>query len=50
VAGVLGSIGPDARSALPALRAALQDKEPTVRAAVEHALQKIDPKAAAAGT
>jgi HEAT repeat protein len=40
-AEVLGEIGPDARAALKALDNALDDRDPTVRAAVQAALKRI---------
>lgn len=43
---VLADIGPAAQAALPALRAAVLDREPTYRAAAQAALNKIDAKAA----
>jgi HEAT repeat protein len=46
----LGSLGPLARAALPALREALRDPEPTVRIRVAEALVRIDPAETAAVT
>jgi HEAT repeat protein len=45
-AAALGEFGPDAKSAVPALLALQNDKEPVRRAAAD-ALEKIDPEAAA---
>ena len=41
----LGGIGPDAKEAVPALKALLADKDEDVRAAAEEALSKIESKA-----
>jgi HEAT repeat protein len=40
---VLRQAGPGARSAIPALKAALHDKDKTVRRAAASALKKIEP-------
>jgi HEAT repeat protein len=41
-ARALGSIGPDATSAIPALTRALQDKDMRVRSAAAKALKEIE--------
>jgi HEAT repeat protein len=42
-AAALGSIGPGARAAIPALKAALSDEEVEVRRQAAESLQKIAP-------
>jgi HEAT repeat protein len=46
-ARALGSIGPDAKAAVPALTARLGDRYADARKAVAEALKRIDPEAAA---
>jgi HEAT repeat protein len=45
----LGSLGPEARAAVPALREALDDPDSLVRRSAAEALKKIDPGAATPG-
>jgi len=44
----LGGMGPDAKDAVPALVAALKDRDPSVRAAAAYALGQIGPDARSA--
>jgi len=43
----LGDLGENARSAVPALLVATQDREPFIRKAAQDALKNIDPQEAA---
>ncbi|MBI2921951.1 MAG: HEAT repeat domain-containing protein [Planctomycetes bacterium] len=43
-AQALGELGADAASALPALKAAMEDREPAVQAAAEEAVRKLEGK------
>jgi len=43
-ATALGKIGPEARAALPALTAALKEKDASLRSAAAEAIKKIEQK------